>query len=96
MSELLAYALMVLFALHLLGFLVLGIRRRQAYYLSLILTFSLLTASFASYLYAPEWDAGGLPLFQLLRYLAWIAAAVSVSWTLTRLRRRIRARRAPR
>lgn len=75
---------MLLFAAHLVGFTVLGLRRRQWYYLALMLTFGLLTASFAFKLFAPTQAWAGLAAYLWLRYLAWAAAAVSISWTAMR------------
>lgn len=88
MNQALNWALMLLFAAHLAGFAVLGLRRRQWYYLALVVTFGLLTGSFALRLFAPGLDAGGEPLHLWLRYAAWGAAAVSISWTALRMQRR--------
>lgn len=92
MSSYWAWALMLLFAAHLAGFLVLAVRRRQAYYLALVLTFSLLTASFALYLAAPAATFAGLPVYRFVRYLSWASAAASLTWTGLRLRARLRRR----
>lgn len=96
MSTLISLLLLLLFAAHLLGFLLLALRRREWYYLALVLTFTLLTASFAAALFAPGWAVAGAPLFRLLRYAAWVSAAASISWTLRRLAQRRRARAARR
>lgn len=86
--------LLVVFLVHLLAFAVLGLRRRQAYYLSLVTTFALLSASMTVRLVAPESVlAGDLELATALRAAAWVAAAVSIGWTLTRIRQRRLARR---
>ena len=85
MSPWIAWPLMLLFAAHLAGFAVLGAKRREWYYLALVATFTLLTAAFAVALFAPEWTIGDLPAFRALRYGAWGAAAVSISWTAFRV-----------
>ncbi len=82
--------LMLLFAAHLAGFSILGLRRREWYYLALVMTFGLLTGAFALRLLAPGLEVGGAPLYLWLRYAAWVAAAVSISWTATRMQRRRR------
>lgn len=77
--------LLVLFLAHLAGFAVLGLKRRQWYYLALVTTFALLSASFATLLFAPDVDVAGYALHRLLRTIAWAAAAVSISWTAARM-----------
>lgn len=83
--------LLLLFLAHLVGFAILGLRRRQWYYLALVTTFALLSAAFATLLVAPEAQAGGLALHRLFRFAGWAAAAVSISWTALRAlgRRRV-------
>lgn len=81
---------MLLFAAHLAGFAALWLKRRESYYLALVVTFTLLTGAFAAALFAPGWTIGNLPAFRVLRYAAWCAAAVSISWTVMRLRARRR------
>lgn len=78
-------ALLVIFAAHLAAFAVLAVQRRQGYYVALVITFALLIAAIATRLIAPELGAGEWPLHRLLRYVAWLSAAVSISWTLARL-----------
>ncbi|PKL94749.1 MAG: hypothetical protein CVV18_07965 [Gammaproteobacteria bacterium HGW-Gammaproteobacteria-8] len=90
MDEWLSWALMLLFGAHLAGFAVLGWRRREWYYLALVLTFGVLTGSFALRLVAPDLESGGVPLYLWLRYAAWGAAAVSISWTALRMQQRRR------
>lgn len=86
--------LLIIFLVHLVVFAILGLRRRQAYYLSLVTTFALLSASMAVRMAAPELViAGELELATLLRGAAWCAAAVSIGWTLTRIRQRRLTRR---
>lgn len=88
-------ALLLLFLAHLVAFATLGIRRRQAYYAALVVTFALLSATMALRVFAPALTvAGGIDAAQWLRYGAWLAAAVSISWTITRIRRRRLQRRA--
>jgi len=85
--------LLIVFLVHLVAFAVLGLRRRQVYYLSLVTTFALLSASMAVRLLAPEGAADGdLALATALRAAAWVAACVSIGWTLLRIRRRRLAR----
>jgi NADH:ubiquinone oxidoreductase subunit 6 (subunit J) len=93
MGDGLNIVLVAVFAVHLVAFSVLLLRRRQAYYVALVLTFSLLTAAFSLRLlgWSPEW--GGMGLDQVLRYAAWASAAVSLSWTGARIVRRIQAGR---
>lgn len=89
MSDWLNSILLLVFALHLAAFAVLGLRRRELYYAALVVTFGLLTATFALRLWDGGPVLGGRALHQWLRYAAWAAAAVSVSWTALRVRRRI-------
>lgn len=93
MSGWLNWILLLVFALHLVAFAVLGLRRRQAYYAALVVTFGLLTASFAFRLWGGAPALWNQPLHQWLRYGAWAAALVSVSWTVTRIRGRVQAGR---
>ncbi len=88
MNDTLSWILLLLFAAHLLGFVLLGLKRRQWYYLALVVTFMLLTGTFALILFAPSWSFAGTPLYRILRYLAWASAVLSISWTLKRLARR--------
>ena len=86
--------LLLIFLIHLVAFAVLGLRRRQPYYLALVVTFALLSASMAVRLFAPERALGGdLALQDALRLAAWPAAAVSIGWTLLRVRNRRLARK---
>ncbi|MFV8834682.1 hypothetical protein [Aquisalimonas sp.] len=94
MPSMLTGLLLAVFVVHLAAFAVLGLRRRQAYYIALVVTFSLLSASMAMRLAAPESTVGhGVPLHDALRMLAWPAATVSIGWTLLRVRARVAARR---
>jgi len=85
MTNLMPVLLLLVFLAHLVGFTILGLRRRQWYYLSLVITFGLLSTAFATQLAAPGAQAGGVPVHQLLRQAAWVAAAVSISWTAWRV-----------
>lgn len=76
--------LLLLFLAHLVGFAILGLKRRQWYYLALVTTFALLSAAFATLLFAPEVQVGGLELHRVFRYAGWASAAVSISWTALR------------
>lgn len=91
MTNLIPVLLLLLFLAHLVGFSILGIKRREWYYLALVVTFGLLTAAFATLLIAPQAQIGGIALHQMLRYFAWAAAAVSISWTVIRAIGRRRA-----
>jgi len=81
--------LLIVFLAHLVGFGMLGLRRRQWYYLALVVTFGLLSAALATQLIAPDARVANLPLHGLLRMSAWVAAAVSISWTALRVLGRV-------
>lgn len=89
-------ALLVVFLVHLVAFAVLGLRRREGYYLALVVTFALLSVSIGARLIAPDIALGNWPLHQLIRYTAWVAAAISITWTISRMRQRFRARQSGR
>lgn len=91
MENLIPALLLALFVAHLVGFTVLGLRRREWYYAALVTTFALLSVAIATQLFWPQLQIGDWPLHRLLRYCAWAAAAVSISWT---IRRAIVRRRA--
>ncbi len=93
MSDGLAWLLLVVFAIHLCAFGALLIRRRQPYYIALVITFSLLTASVALKLWGGAPVVADRPLAEWLRFGAWGAAAVSIGWTLLRVLRRRQAGR---
>ncbi|WP_290651635.1 hypothetical protein [Aquisalimonas sp.] len=94
MPPLLTSLLLVIFLIHLVAFAVLGLRRRQVYYMALVVTFSLLSAAMAARLTIPDTHLGdGVALDEALRMAALVAAAVSIGWTLVRLRDRIRRKR---
>lgn len=93
MENTISALLLVLFLAHLAGFTVLGLKRRQWYYLALVTTFALLSASFAVLLFAPEIHVGEYALHRVLRITAWAAAAVSISWTAARVLRKSERRR---
>jgi len=76
--------LFILFLLHLLAFARLAVLRREGYYFMLSFVFLLLVASFATWLWLPELRLGSFPVYRILRYLAWLAAAISISWGLRR------------
>lgn len=81
-----------LFASHLVPMLVVGLKRRELYYLAPITTFSLLTAAFGLRWLAPDVQIGSVPLHQPVRYTAWAAAAVSIPLLVIRIRKRRRER----
>lgn len=91
MDDVVAWLLMAVFAAHLAVCVVLGSRRREWYYLALIVTFSLLTGAFALLLFAPGLTIADRPAYVAVRYAAWAAALVSISWTVARLVARRRA-----
>lgn len=94
MTPLVTSLLLVLFVVHLVVFATLGLKRRQGYYIALVVTFGLLSAAMATRLLVPDWVlANELALHQALRMAAWPAAAVSIAWTLVRARARARVRR---
>lgn len=83
------FALLVIFLAHLVAFTLLWVRRRQAYYLALIATFTLLSAATLAHLLMPDLQvAATLTFAEALRAAALPAAAVSIGWTLVRLRAR--------
>ena len=90
MSTPVAAALVALFAIHMIAFVRLGMKRRERYYAALVVTFALLTATFAVRLVAPDAMIGSLELHRGLRMLAWVSAAVTLTWTIVRLVRRRR------
>lgn len=86
MTPLVTSLLLVIFAVHLVVFATLGLKRRQGYYIALVITFALLSAAMATRLVLPDQVfAGDLALHQALRMAAWPAAAVSIAWTLFRV-----------
>ncbi|ABM60875.1 hypothetical protein [Halorhodospira halophila] len=89
-------ALLLIFLAHVAAFGAAGVRRREPYYAATVLTFTLLSASVAARLYAPGWNvADELPLHEALRWLALPAAALSIVWTVLRIRARRLQQRAP-
>jgi len=82
----------LLFGAHLIPMLIVGIKRRELYYLAPITTFALLTLTFGLRLFAPELEVGDRPLHEPVRYMAWIAAAVSIPLFIVRFRQRRRQR----
>lgn len=90
MSDWLAWLLLLIFGVHLVAFVGLWVRRRQGYYLALVATFGLLTLSVGLGISGAAPPILGRPLDQWLRFAAWVAAAISISWTATRILRRRR------
>jgi len=90
MSPIVSGALLILFLVHLAAFARLGLKRREAYYIALVVTFSLLSAAFVTLLLAPDSTLAGWPLHRVFRVGAWAAAAVSISWTVVRIMSRRR------
>jgi len=82
----------MLFAAHLIPMLIVGIKRRELYYLAPITTFALLTLTFGLRLFSPDFEVGGRPLHDSVRYAAWTAAAVSIPLLILRIRKRRRDR----
>ena len=79
--------LAVLFMAHWIAFTRLAIIRGQLYYWLLSLLFFLLTSSFTLRLINPDLTLSGQPLHLLLRYSAWIVAAVTIPMLVLKLRR---------
>ena len=85
--------LLAVFLVHLGAFTLLWFRRRQGYYIALVITFALLSLAIGVRLVAPDLEGShGMRVHEMLRYGAWGAAVISVSWTLTRLLQRVRQR----
>jgi len=93
MSDWLGWILLTVFCVHLVAFAALWFRRRQGYYIALVVTFALLSASAGLRLSGGAPEIAGRSLDVWLRFGAWAAAAVSISWTLLRLLRRLQAGR---
>lgn len=93
MIEWLWWGLLVVFGVHLVAFTALWFRRRHGYYIALVVTFSLLLASVGLKLWGAAPLIADRPLDEWLRFGAWAAAGVSISWTLLRLFRRRQAGR---
>lgn len=90
MSDWLAWLLLLIFGLHLFAFAALWWRRRQGYYLALVATFLLLMLSVSLRVWGGAPDVLGRSMADWLRYGAWASAAISISWTVTRILRRRR------
>lgn len=88
MSDWLPWLLMGVFAVHLVAFAMLWFRRRQGYYVALVFTFTFLTLSIGPRLTGVAPLVMGRPLDEWLRFAAWAAAAISISWTVVRVLRR--------
>ena len=89
MSSWTGWALLLVFAAHLVAFTRLWLRRRQGYYVALMVTFTLLVVWVTLGLWGEAPVIAGRPLGSWVRFAAWGAALVSVSWTAARIRRRI-------
>ncbi len=90
MNNLTLLVLLVVFLVHLAAFATLWIRRRQGYYVALVITFTLLSLAVGLRLAAPDFgEVSDFRLHEILRYSAWGAAAVSITWTLARVVRRV-------
>lgn len=89
MSGGLDLVLALVFAVHLAAFSRLWWLRGQGYYVALMITFALLTAAFGLRLWDGVPAVAGQSIDRWIRYGAWAAAIVSLSWTLLRLRRRL-------
>lgn len=79
-----SWFLFLLFLTHLAAFAALGLRRRESYYLVLVVTFSLLSGAFGVRIFAPGVAVYGVAVHVLLRYAAWVAAVVSLTLTAKR------------
>lgn len=70
--------LLVVFAIHLVVFARLYLRRRQLRHGAATLTFALLVSAFSLRLWAEEWAVAGIPTHFVVRVAAWMAAGVSI------------------
>jgi len=93
MPQWLVALLTLLFLVHLVAFARLAVRRGGAYYAMVTGLFVALTASFGTRWVAPGLQLAGQPLYQWLRYAAWIVAAVTLPMLIVRVLRRARATR---
>jgi hypothetical protein len=90
MPDWLVMLLFVVFLVHLMIFVRLGIVRGDGYYWLVSSVFLVLTASFGLRIWAPEIQVVDQPLYQMLRYLAWLLAAITIP---TMIWRRVRAKK---
>lgn len=84
MTDWVSALLLGVFVIHLVIFARLALRRREAYYVAVTMTFALLVLAFGLRLLWPELRAGTVALHQMFRWLAWVSAGVSISWLLLR------------
>ena len=63
-------------------------------YAATTLTFSLLVVTYALAVFAPELRVAGTPLYQVVRVIAWLSAAVSVALLVRHHAQRLRRSRA--
>jgi hypothetical protein len=61
-------------------------------YAATTLTFALLVITYGLAVFAPELRIGDLPVFQIVRRIAWLSAAVSIFLLIRHHARRLRAR----
>ena len=92
MTGLFSGLLLLVFVVHLVVFARLAVRRREGYYYALVVTFGLLTLSVSIRLAFPEAQWMGQTLAQWLRWSAWLAALVSISWGVGRFLHRRKGR----
>lgn len=84
MTDWVSALLLGVFLIHLAIFARLALRRREAYYVAVTLTFTLLVLAFGLRLLWPELRAGGVAAHEVFRSLAWVSAAISIGWLLLR------------
>jgi len=84
MPDWLVAGLIVLFAVHLIVFGMLGLKRKERYYLFVCITFTLLIITFSIRLWAPEAEVAGMQLYWVFRIAAWMSAAVSLTMLVRR------------
>lgn len=65
---------------------------RERRYAATTLTFALLVVTYGLALFAPQLHVGATPLFQVVRVLAWLSAAVSIGLLVRHYAMRLRSR----
>ena len=65
---------------------------RERRYAATTLTFALLVITYGLALFAPQLRIGDRPLFQIVRVIAWLSAAVSIALLIRHHTRRVRHR----
>ncbi|MGL1933419.1 MAG: hypothetical protein OCD01_00290 [Fibrobacterales bacterium] len=76
-------ALLILFIVHLTVFSILYIKRKDRKYIGPVITFILLVTSYGLKIGASDIVFGSIPLFEIVRYLAWGTLAGSIIYRLS-------------